>query len=72
MIDSVTFEPIPDYGEHMKIKEFSDCCLTGEFIDEDGLGYYATETQMTDIEIRPSDFTIVSSHPYTHIVWFNR
>jgi hypothetical protein len=73
MIDSVIFEPIPDYGEHMTIQEFNACCLSGAFTDDDGLACYATKTQMTDIKVCPSDFefTSINNHPYTHIVWFN-
>ena len=67
------FEPLPDYGDHMTFEQFKQACESGCFIDYDGSGNYANETQMTDIGISPSDFednTYLTN--YSHVVWFNR
>jgi hypothetical protein len=45
----------------------------GGFIDYDGIGNYATNTQMSNIEIYPSDIKSGTYRKdFTHIVWFNR
>jgi hypothetical protein len=69
-------EPLPDYGVHMTMELFIKHVNEGGFIDYDGYGHYATETEMLSvpsIDVRPSmveDGTIDKS--WTHIVWFNR
>lgn len=67
-------KPIPDYGDKMTLAEFIDACKWGMFIDYDGFGYYATDTQMTDIIVYPSDITIRKEvkQEYSHVVWFNK
>jgi hypothetical protein len=71
----MNLKPLPDYGTLIPIKEFIDQCLCFAFIDYDGHGNYATETQMSDIIVSPSD--IVSSNgkyheEFSHVMWFNR
>ena len=64
---------IPDYSNRMTIPDFVDACKCGMFTDYDGCGYYATETEMTNQEIRPSDVLKKQYNPeYSHVVWFNR
>lgn len=66
-------KPIPPYGDHMRIDEFVESCHDGSFNDDDGYGYYATETTMSDTRITPSDITFGSyDKTFTHIVWFNK
>lgn len=70
---NVTMEPLPDYGYLMTLGEFIEACRTGSFIDYDGIGNYATETQVSNVEVSPSD--VVQGNVdarWTHIVWFNR
>lgn len=66
-------EPIPDYGDLMTCEEFKDAVDEGSFVNDDGSGYYATTTEMSRVEARPSD---VRKHgfrrDYTHVVWFNK
>lgn len=71
----ILIEPIPDYGDLFTLDEFMQACKEGCFVDYDGAGNYATSTQMTDIEIRPSDVTKCTRpiyKEYTHVVWFNK
>jgi len=64
---------IPNYGDHMTLEEFIENVNDGGFIDYDGSGHYATETEMSDISIYPSDIEGNSYRKdFTHIVWFNR
>lgn len=76
-------EKIPEYGDLMTIERFSDCVKSGSFIDYDGYGYWATETQCSSLSVKPSQFykskkicgkDISDLKPEwaTHIVWFNR
>jgi len=70
---SVKLSPLPDYGDLMTLKEFIESCKDGMFIDYDGVGHYATETEMTDIEVYPSDITNGDiQYEWTHVCWFNR
>jgi hypothetical protein len=73
MIVTPEMESIPDYGDHMTMEDFVDCCKSGGFIDCDGSGVYATATEMSDIGIQPSE--IMSGNyrkDFTHVVWFNK
>ena len=56
-IKELKLENIPDYGEHMTLKNFIKYCEEGCFIDYDGWGKYATKNKMSDKIIRPSDVT---------------
>ena len=57
----------------MTLQDFKDYCDSGCFISSDGDGYYATETEESDIYISPSDFKYdVVRDDFTHIVWYNK
>lgn len=66
-------KPIPDYGDLMTCEEFEEAVQMGCFIDYDGHGYYASETEMSEVLALPSD---VLRHgfrrDFTHVVWFNQ
>lgn len=69
----IDMEPIPDYGDLMTLEEFIDSCECGGFIDYDGDGYYSTGTEMSTLEISPSDVIAKKFRKdFTHVVWFNR
>jgi hypothetical protein len=61
-------EPIPDYGEHMTLEEFSKAVRSGSYNGYDGNGYYATSSEMTDEQIDLPNI----DQTYTHVVWFNK
>jgi hypothetical protein len=55
------------------IEYFKECCDCGGFIDSDGFGVYATETQVSSIDVNPSDIeTGLYRKDFTHVVWFNK
>lgn len=68
----IVLKPIPSYGDHMTLESFTDCVECGGFNDDDGTGYYATETQITDIVVYPSDITKGFDKKWSHVVWFNK
>lgn len=71
--NEIEMEPIPDYGDHMTLEEFIDCCKCGGFSDYDGCGNYATDTEMSSLEISPGDIISgVYRKDFTHVVWFNK
>lgn len=65
--------PLPEYGDLMTIEEFVDGVEHGLFTDDDGKGFYATEDEMTDIEVPISDVREgIYGHRWTHVIWFNK
>ena len=54
---TIAFGVLDDGGSHMTMEHFIDCCKDGGFIDYDGFGYYATETQQSNRTVQPSDVT---------------
>lgn len=65
----IKFAPLSEYGDHMSADEWiksRDACI---FIPDDGLGYWATETQESEISVweecqRPAWAT--------HVMWYNK
>lgn len=78
ILTPVEFKDIPDYGDPMPIDAWIECVRDGFFIDYDGHGYLATETQMSNVRIYPSDFAKswflekAGKGEFTHVIWFNR
>lgn len=71
--ENYTLSDIPEYGDLITFEDFKEMCESGGFIDYDGSGNYSTKTQMSNIDVYPSD---IKSGRYrtdfTHVVWFNR
>jgi len=66
------WEPLPTYGDLFTVREFMCSVESGLFIDNDGIGYYATDTQMSDLEAIPSQFNPDIDPIFTHVMWFNK
>jgi hypothetical protein len=65
-------EPHDDIGDLMTLEDFVSAC-GNMFIDYDGFGYYATETEQTDIIIKPGDvMRDIHRKDFTHVKWYNR
>lgn len=63
-----TWSPIDKNGNHMCMVDFISAVRSGMLTDDDGTGYYATATHV-------SEQTVDLAHidrSYTHIVWFNK
>lgn len=74
-LQPVKFEeiPKPEDGEHMTMLEFIDAVKHAVFTDDDGIGRYATETQMTNISVSPSYIFLRNiDERWSHVVWFNK
>jgi len=57
----------------MTLKRFVQCCKNGLFTDYDGSGRYATDTEVSDITISPSDVTDdYYRKDFTHVCWYNK
>ena len=66
---------LPDYVDHMTMDQFVQACKSNFFIDYDGNGHYATDTQVSNKSVVPSDVTtgMLDGNPrWTHIVWYNK
>lgn len=72
----IIMKSIPDYGYLYTIKEWEESCESGSFIDYDGWGDFATGTQVSNIEVSPSDYGTTQyeemKKDFTHILWYNR
>lgn len=81
-MNAPSLEPLPDYGDHMTIREWLSCVVHGSFIDYDGCAIWATETHCESrrafdysAEVLPSMVSQPGFAPpawATHVVWFNR
>ena len=57
----------------MTINEFKSNCRYGIFMDSDGVGYYATDKEVSNIETSPSAFVKgIIREDFTHICWYNK
>ena len=67
-------EPLPtDYGDLFTLDEFAELCKGGVVANDDGIGYYATDKEMSTYAIKPSEFeTGKVDKSYTHVIWFNK
>lgn len=60
-------------GDLIPVHKFWKICECGGFIDSDGEGYYATETQESDIPAIPSE--IVGENfrtDFPYVIWYNK
>ena len=74
LVQDYTLKPIGDRnrGSHMTLDEFK--VYAGSFFsDYDGSGYYATETEISNIDCVPSE--ICNGYirgDFTHVMWYNK
>lgn len=70
--------PVMEYGKTWKgdtftIEKFLELCKSGQIIDDDGFGYYATDNGKSNIIACPSDFEDDEYRKdFTHVIWFNK
>jgi len=71
--ETITFEELPEYGDHMTIEEFVQSCKVGLFIDYDGFGRFATKDKESSLMISPSGLKKITIPKWaTHVMWYNR
>lgn len=57
----------------MTINEFKTHCKYGGIMNSDGVGYYATDSEVSNIEAIPSAFMDgVIRSDFTHVCWYNK
>lgn len=61
-----SLKPIPRLGVRMTAAEYQEAWLARDLLPTEGKGYWATETQMSQV-------TALAAQPYwaTHVVWFH-
>lgn len=72
-------DPILTYGKEWsgtlyELNKFKELCKEENplLTDEDGYGYYATETAKSSIPVKPSDVVYdMLRTDFTHVLWFN-
>jgi len=74
LVQNYVLDDLDGHGDLMPLKEFVKYCKIGPmFTDYDGIGYYATETQTSDISINPSDVVAGKYRKdFTHVIWYNK
>ena len=75
MKETPEMKPMDDLDKEclMTINEFKSHCRYGGIMDSDGIGYYATDKEVSNIEARPSAFVdgIIRSD-FTYVCWYNK
>lgn len=73
LVQDYKLHPISgDCGTHMTLEEFKGYAGTF-FSDYDGSGYYATETEVSDVPCVPSEICDgYVRNDFTHVMWYNK
>ena len=75
---SVSFNliPKPPYGDWYTLEEFFKMCKDNYVTDNDGSGFFATESNYSRIPAIPSYFKFNGAPKFTgvftHVAWFNK
>jgi len=64
----IKWEPIPKYGDHMRMVDFITDVKSEMLTDDDGFGHYATATHVSDREV---DLSAINKS-FTHVVWYSK
>lgn len=60
-------------GDIFTIEKFLNLCKTHQIVDDDGVGYYATENAKSNVIACPLDFEDDEYRKdFTHVIWFNK
>jgi hypothetical protein len=71
-------DPVVEYGKEwkgdlMEIEKFIALCKNDSIDDNDGYGFYATETSKSDVIIVPSDVKEnIIREDFSHVIWFEK
>ena len=75
MKETPEMKPMDDLDKEclMTINEFKSHCRYGGIMNSDGVGYYATNKEVSNIEASPRAFAdgIIRSD-FTHVCWYNK
>jgi len=71
--NEIKFRPISKHGDFMTLKEWLSNVEDGGFIDYDGWGNLATSSEVSNINIHPSQAEYFKFPEWaTHIEWYNK
>lgn len=75
----MTNRPVDSDEELMTLEEWRAAVESGGFIDYDGFGDLATDKEVSDVEVVPSDVEsgrldrLIAQFPhFTHVAWYNK
>ena len=63
------------FGELIPFNLFTDYMVNGSICSDDGIGYYATETEKSRLPFKFFDFDDdkkLKKYKFTHIMWYNK
>ena len=75
MKEKPEMKPLDDLDREclMTIGKFRDCCKFCAITGSDGIGYYATDKEVSNIEAIPSAFVNGQIRTdFTHVCWYNK
>ena len=67
----IKWEPLKKTDNLMTVEKFIEDVNSGYLTDYDGYGYYATNKEISDKAVVPSDCPDLDKS-FTHVVWYNR
>lgn len=72
-VNYILYDPL-DISEKMTLENFVGSCNFGYLTDDDGIGHYGTETEVSNLTVKPSDVTVYENYrkDFTHVYWYNR
>jgi hypothetical protein len=72
-MDKIKMSTQGKYGDLIPLEDFIAYCESGCFIDYDGFGNYATETEESNLTISPSAVRKGQFRKdFTHVMWYNK
>ena len=75
LVQDYTLEDMSDFDKEcrMTMKDFVECAENCLLCNSDGTGYYATETQVSDICISPKDVVVGKYRKdFDYVCWYNK
>jgi hypothetical protein len=74
-MEDIKFHPLDKLAKEciMSIKDFTEACKYGAFINSDGIGYYAFEDKESNLDAEPRAFKSgYIRKEFTHVCWYNK
>ena len=78
----VEWDVFPSYGDLLTLEDFTRDCNDESLIDYDGTGYFANESKISNIHVKPRQIRenrlatltrqLIENNIFTHVMWFNR
>lgn len=70
--EGINYRPLPRNGMHISCEEFNQDREDGVYNDEEGYGFYATNTMVSDVAVKISTKKKDKTPDvFTHVWWFS-